>query len=346
MILSSPLQYIVSTPIVTRGFVAATILSTLVYYWIEWQTGDPFSVSYLILVPGSSIFYPWTFFTAGLVETSLIELIFSLIFIPPSLRYFERLWGTIETLKFIVVTITASNIIAFGLSWIEFILFRSPTFLYGIQYHGQMALQAGILVAFTQLIPEHQIQIFGIFKVRVKSIPMAYNTFSVIMSLFGIQSPYMLIQFGWLASYVWLRFYKKNNVDVVSGGGTYGDRSETFAFVIWFPPFAHYPVSVLSNTLYSLASRFHLIPTSGHDVETGYAQVPGGARAEAERRRAMALKALDQRMAAAPTANGPTASGPSRSGSISSKPSIPVQKTEVVFNAASDDEDDKDDDRA
>lgn len=116
-----------------------------------------------------------------------------------------------------------------------------------------MALQAGILVAFTQLIPEHQIQIFGMFKVRVKvglyyihkyrikffqSIPMAYNTFSVIMSLFGIQSPYMLIQFGWLASYVWLRFYKKNNADVVGGGGAYGDRSETFAFVIWFPPFA------------------------------------------------------------------------------------------------------------
>ena len=37
-----------------------------------------------------------------------------------------------------------------------------------IQYHGQMALQAGILVAFTQAIPEHQIQVFGFFKARVK----------------------------------------------------------------------------------------------------------------------------------------------------------------------------------
>jgi hypothetical protein len=37
-----------------------------------------------------------------------------------------------------------------------------------MQYHGQMALQIGILVAFTQLIPEHQVQILGVFKARVK----------------------------------------------------------------------------------------------------------------------------------------------------------------------------------
>lgn len=37
-----------------------------------------------------------------------------------------------------------------------------------MQYHGQMALFTSVLVAFTQLIPEHQVQVFGFFKVRVK----------------------------------------------------------------------------------------------------------------------------------------------------------------------------------
>ena len=37
-----------------------------------------------------------------------------------------------------------------------------------MDYHGQMALQAGLLVAFTQIIPEHQVQVFGVLKVRVK----------------------------------------------------------------------------------------------------------------------------------------------------------------------------------
>ena len=37
-----------------------------------------------------------------------------------------------------------------------------------MEYHGQMALQIGILVAFTQLIPEHNVQILGVIKARVK----------------------------------------------------------------------------------------------------------------------------------------------------------------------------------
>ena len=37
-----------------------------------------------------------------------------------------------------------------------------------MQYHGQMSLFTSVLVAFTQLIPEHQVQILGFFKVRVK----------------------------------------------------------------------------------------------------------------------------------------------------------------------------------
>lgn len=31
-----------------------------------------------------------------------------------------------------------------------------------------MALQIGVLVAFTQIIPEHQVQLFGVIKARVK----------------------------------------------------------------------------------------------------------------------------------------------------------------------------------
>jgi len=98
----------------------------------------------------------------------------------------ERLWGGVETVKFIVVSIVASNIIAFGFNWIEFIATRNAdlflwvlSFLrllsadfsyesFGMPYHGQMALQIAILVAFTQLIPEHQVQLFGVIKARVK----------------------------------------------------------------------------------------------------------------------------------------------------------------------------------
>lgn len=72
-ILSSPVQYVASTPPVTRAFAAATVVLSLVYYWVSWSSSDPYVAPYLILVPGTSIFYPWSFLTAGLVETSLIE---------------------------------------------------------------------------------------------------------------------------------------------------------------------------------------------------------------------------------------------------------------------------------
>jgi hypothetical protein len=41
-----------------------------------------------------------------------------------------------------------------------------------MQYHGQMALQIALLVAFTQLIPEHQVQVMGVIKARVKVRPL------------------------------------------------------------------------------------------------------------------------------------------------------------------------------
>jgi len=76
-----------------------------------------------------------------------------MVFVPAALKYLERLWGTVETTKFILVSIVASNIIAFGLNWIEFLATGNAFFLYGTPYHGQMSLQIALLVAFTQLIP-------------------------------------------------------------------------------------------------------------------------------------------------------------------------------------------------
>jgi len=305
---AAPLQFVASTPPVTRAFTAATIVSTLFYYWLWWRSDEEFSAPYLVLIPGYAIYNPWTFLTSALVETGIVEFAFTLLVIPASLRYLERLWGAVETLKFIVVTITVSNIIAFGLNLLEYLVLGNTVFLYGQWYHGQMALQIAVLVAFTQIIPEHQVQLFGVLKARVKTIPMTYVTFSTVMCIIGFQVPYIVIQFGWLVSYIWLRFYKKNT-DVGGGGPAYGDRSETFAFVSWFPPFIHKPITLLANTAHSLASKFHLIPGFSDLESGGYTQLPGGARAEAERRRAMALKALDQRMAGGASSPAPRSAG-------------------------------------
>lgn len=68
---STPLQLVASIPPVTRAFTAATVVTSLLYYWLYWTSGD--ALPYLVLVPGSSLFYPWTFVTSALVETTIFE---------------------------------------------------------------------------------------------------------------------------------------------------------------------------------------------------------------------------------------------------------------------------------
>ncbi|KIJ27384.1 hypothetical protein M422DRAFT_215866 [Sphaerobolus stellatus SS14] len=317
-VLSSPLQWISSTPPATRTFTALLITTSGIYYWLQWRqfqetspTGQ-LQVPYLTLVPGTSWIYPWTLLTSSFVEKTVIELAFSLICLPVSLRYLERLWGTTETFKFIGVTLIVSNIITLIVSWFEYFVLGMELFIYGMEYHGQMALQTGVLVAFTQMIPEHQVQVFGIIKMRVKRLPMAYVTFSTIMCFVGFQDPFIIIQFGWLVAWFYLRFYKRTGGEA-GGPVEWGDRSETFAFIYWFPPFLHYPIGIASNIVYNLALRLKLVmPHSGSagDLEGGYSALPGGARAEAERRRALALKALDQRLANPATNPGGAVSSP------------------------------------
>jgi len=266
------------------------------------------------------------FLTAGLIETSILELLLTLAFIPPTLRYFERLWGAVETLKFIVVVTVLSNIIAFFVNWLEFLVTGlAEVFLYKQHYSGQMALQAAILVAFTQIIPEYQLQLFGSFKVRMKHLPMHYVTLSTVLCILGYQAPIILVQFGWLVSWTYLRFYKRSSSDVPGGAETYGDRSETFAFVYWFPSFLHYPIGYATNIVYKVALRVGVVkPFSGSaDLESGINLGPGTARAEAERRRAIALKALDQRLAHNQE-RGSTVEEATRSSAAPSRPSPAV----------------------
>src|SRR5260221_14058449 len=51
-------------------------------------------------------------------------------------------------------------------------------------------------------------------------------------------------------------------------------------------PFISTPVTILANTTYKYASRYHLIPGGGADLEATHSQ-PGSARAEAERGRSV-----------------------------------------------------------
>jgi len=191
---------------------------------------------------------------------------------------------------------------------------------------GGIAIQAGFLVSFKQLVPEHTVAIAkGVIRMRVKHFPAIFllaNTISGIA--LGTETAMFLAWLGFLTAWVYLRFYRVSpslsSAATGDGSVTKGDASDTFAFAHFFPEPLQTPVGTISDQIYNtLVSLRVCTPFSAEDIDAGneqaHARAEGGlpsimnpnsrggkggaTRAEAERRRALALKALDQRLHAA-----------------------------------------------
>lgn len=167
---------------------------------------------------------------------------------------------------------------------------------------------------------------------RVKHFPAIFllaNTISGI--LLGTDTAMLLAWCGFFVSWGYLRFYRispslfstSTGVDVGTGQASLpndstlkGDASDTFSFAAFWPDVVQPPVAALSDVVYNLLITLRLCtPFSAADVDAGNEQAnareggrelpsllqsgKSGARGEAERRRQLALRALDQRLNAA-----------------------------------------------
>lgn len=205
-----------------------------------------------------------------------------------------------------------------------------------VMIQGSISIQAAFLVAFKQLVPEHTVTLLkGAVKVRVKHFPAIFliaNTISGVV--FFTDTAAILSWLGFLTSWTYLRFYKRQP-DLSStntGGGTLrGDASETFAFAYFWPDVVHGPVAALADGIYNILVSLRICtPFSAEEIESSNEQATargegglpslmnqgsrrggGRKREEAERRRALALKALDQRLQAATAHRQPSTPAPS-----------------------------------
>lgn len=193
---------------------------------------------------------------------------------------------------------------------------------------------------------------------RVKHFPaifLAANTVSGIV--LGTETAMFLAYFGFMTAWVYLRFFRisPSLSSATTGDGSVikGDASDTFAFAHFFPEPIHTPIAALADGVYNTLTTLKICtPFSDQDIDAGNEQANaraegglpsimnpnsrgggrgGATRAEAERRRALALKALDQRLhaaagRAAPTTAAPaatTSSGPSMLGETNYEPEQP-----------------------
>ena len=195
---------------------------------------------------------------------------------------------------------------------------------------GSITLQAAFIVAFKQLVPEHTISIYkGMIKFRVKHFPAIFLLLNTVSGLlFGTDTALVFAWLGFLTSWTYLRFYKKQPDLTGASSSIKGDASETFAFATFFPNVMQPAVAALSDKVSDLMCTLRLcVPFSDEAVELSNQQAASrgdaglptfvkqsragegvSKREEADRRRALALRALDQRLNTASTPKAPPVS--------------------------------------
>lgn len=322
----------INVPPVTRALILLTCSFSFVCAAARWNISSTVedaaaappdrSIPYLTLVPSKSFYYPWTVITSTFVEQNILNLLINTTAVYLSGRYLERAWGSRDFAFFALVGAVIPNLVVIPTYVFWGILMRNPARA-DTPIAGAITLQAAFLVAFKQLVPEHTVSLYkGLIKIRVKHFPAIFlllNTFSGIV--FGTDTALLLAWYGLIATWIYLRFFKYQPELGTSTGGMRprGDASETFAFVTFFPNAIQPPIAAICNQVFILFCNMKIIrPFSDEAIATSNEQAaargdailptvmdrdrsarPMSKRDEAERRRALALKALDERLNAA-----------------------------------------------
>ena len=280
-------------------------------------------VPYLALIPSQFLWYPWTLLSATFVEQNIVTLLVNGANVFFGGKYLERAWGSQGFIYVVLIASIVPNLLVVPTYILWATVSGNPERAL-TPITGGITTQAAFLVAFKQLVPEHTVSIYkGMVKMRVKHFPavfLAVNTLSGL--LLGTDTALLLAWYGLITTWIYLRFFKRQpdisgtNTD---GRGLKGDASETFAFATFFPNIVQPPIAAFCNQIFIISCNMKILrPFSEEDIATGNEQAAArgetglpnfnrqarGARGmskreEAERRRALALKALDERLNAA-----------------------------------------------
>ncbi|KAF9083366.1 hypothetical protein BGX23_011555 [Mortierella sp. AD031] len=263
-------------------------------------------VPLLAMVPVSAPYHFWTFATASFFEKNIILYAINTFILLGCGKYLERAWGSRELFKYLSITSVGTMLGIYFTCLFEYLVRSNDGLLYDTRAYGMTGVIAGFLIGFKQLVPEHLVTLWGVVSIRVKSLPLLFAIFMITMALIThTQIELLMSIYGLFISWIYTRFLKVQD-------GIRGDRSETFSFASFFPEFIQPPVKAVSNFFFGILVRFHICSPTGYggsfqyDLENpqmagmGHTFTrPGSLRAEAERRRALALKALDMRLHAA-----------------------------------------------
>ncbi|XP_030640880.1 transmembrane protein 115 [Chanos chanos] len=285
------LSALASTSVVVKS-ICATVL---VLYLLSWAVDTSYALG---VTPGFLFppnFWIWTLVTHSVVEQHVWGMAANIGTVMVAGRLLEPLWGALELLIFFAVVNVAAGLLA-GLSYL---LTYAATFdldyLFAVRIYGTPAFLGGVLVALKQTTGDTTV--LRVPQVRLKAAPALALLALAVLRLAGLlesTAPLAACGYGALAGWVYLRFYQRH-----SRGR--GDMSDHFAFASFFPEALQPAVGFGAGLIHSILVKMKVCRKMVKRYDVGAPSsitisLPGTDPQDAERRRQLALKALNERL--------------------------------------------------
>ncbi|KPP66784.1 transmembrane protein 115-like [Scleropages formosus] len=280
-----------STSVVVKSISATVIL----LYLLSWVVD---TVYVLGVTPGYLFppnFWIWTLVTHSVVEQHLWDMAVSLGTVIAAGRLLEPLWGALELLIFFAVVNVSVGVLS-GFSYLlTYVASFNLDYLFAVHIHGMLGFLGGVLVALKQTMGD--LTVLRVPQVRLKVAPMlVLLTLAVLRltTLLETTAPLASYGYGLLSGWVYLRFYQKH-----SRGR--GDMSDHFAFASFFPEILQPVVGLVAGLVHGLLVKIRVCRKMVKRYDVGAPSsitisLPGTDPQDAERRRQLALKALNERL--------------------------------------------------
>lgn len=284
------LAVLASTSVVVKSICATVLLLYLITFGVD-------TVSTLGVTPGFLFppnFWIWTLITHGVVEKHIWDVGVSLATVVVAGRLLEPLWGALELLIFFAVVNISVGILGAFSYLLTYVATFNLAYLFNIQIHGVLGFLAGVMVALKQTMGDSIV--LKVPQVRMKVVPMLLLLILAILRLTTLIESNLLASYGFgvLSSWVYLRFYQRH-----SRGR--GDMSDHFAFATFFPEILQPLVGLVANLVHGVLVKVRICRKTVKRYDVGAPSsitisLPGTDPQDAERRRQLALKALNERL--------------------------------------------------
>ncbi|XP_030062041.1 transmembrane protein 115 [Microcaecilia unicolor] len=284
------LAALASTSVVVKSL-CATVLTL---YFLSFGVNTAFGLG---VTPGYLFppnFWVWTLATHGVVERHFWDATLSLVTVVVAGRHLEPLWGALELLIFFTVVNISVGVLGAFSYLLTYVATFNLAYLFMVRIHGVLGFLGGVLVALKQTTGDSIV--LKVPQIRMKVVPMLLLLVLAVLRIATLIECNRLASYGFgvLSSWVYLRFYQRH-----SRGR--GDMSDHFAFATFFPEILQPVVGLVASLVHRVLVKVRICRKTVKRYDVGAPSsitisLPGTDPQDAERRRQLALKALNERL--------------------------------------------------